>query len=50
MSILGGMRTKDLSQYCGDSERTINTWVKKVDEEGWDSLMGTSKNAASRLR
>ncbi len=35
---LGGMRTKDLSQYCGDSVRTINTWVKKVDEEGWDSL------------
>ncbi len=37
--ILGGMRTKELSQYCGDSVRTINTWVKKVDEEGWDSLM-----------
>lgn len=37
--ILGGMRTKDLSQYCRDSVRTINTWVKKVDEEGWESLM-----------
>ncbi len=37
--ILGGMRTKDLSQYCGDSVRTINAWVKKVDETGWDSLM-----------
>jgi len=36
---LSGMRTKDLSQYCGDSVRTINLWVKKVDEAGWDSLM-----------
>ncbi len=36
--ILDGMRTNELSQYCGDSVRTINTWVKKVDEEGWASL------------
>ncbi len=36
---LGGMRSKDLSECCGDSIRTINTWVKKVDEEGWESLM-----------
>ncbi len=37
--ILGGMKSKEVSQYCGDSVRTINTWVKKVDEEGWESLM-----------
>ncbi len=36
--ILGGMRPQDLSQYCGDSVRAINLWVKKVDEAGWDSL------------
>ncbi len=36
--ILSGMRAKELSQYSGDSVRTINTWVKKVDEKGWDSL------------
>ncbi len=36
---LSGMKTKDLSQYCGDSIRTINLWVKKVDEQGWESLM-----------
>ncbi len=41
--ILGGMRTKDLSKYCGDSERAITTWVKKVDEEGWDSLMSVKQ-------
>jgi len=34
-----GMRVKDLSQYCGNSVRTINLWVKKVDEKGWGSLM-----------
>lgn len=37
--ILSGMKPKDLSQHCGDSVRTINTWVKKVDEKGWESLM-----------
>ncbi len=26
--ILGGMSTKELSQYSGDSVRTINTWKK----------------------
>lgn len=36
--ILSGMKAKDLSQSCGDSVRTLNTWVKKVDEKGWDSL------------
>ncbi len=41
--ILGGMRTKDLSKYCGNSERAITTWVKKVDEEGWDSLMSVKQ-------
>ncbi len=37
--VLGGMKVKDLSQCCGDSVRTINLWVKKVDEKGWDSLV-----------
>jgi len=37
--VLSGMRTKDLSQYSGDSIRAINIWVKKVDEQGWESLM-----------
>ncbi len=37
--VLSGMKVKDLSQCCGDSVRTINLWVKKVDEKGWDSLV-----------
>ncbi len=37
--ILSGMRTKDLSKYSGDSIRAINIWVKKVDEQGWESLI-----------
>ncbi len=36
--VLSGARTKDLSKYCGDSIRAINLWVKKVDEQGWESL------------
>lgn len=36
--ILGGMRIKDLSQCCWESVRKINIWVKKVDEEDWDSF------------
>ncbi len=30
--VLSGMKAKDLSQCSGDSVRTINLWVKKVDE------------------
>lgn len=41
--ILGGMKPQDLSQYCGDSVRTINTWVKKVDEKGWGSPMSVKQ-------
>ncbi len=37
--VLGGMKVKDLSECSGDSVRTINLWVKKVDEKGWDSLV-----------
>ena len=31
--ILGGLSPKVLSEYCGDSERVLQTWVKNVDEE-----------------
>ena len=37
--ILGGLSPKVLSEYCGDSERVLQTWVKNVDESGWDSLI-----------
>ena len=41
--VLSGMSPAFLAQYCGDSKRTINTWVKKVDEEGWESLVAVKQ-------
>lgn len=37
--VLSGMTPKYLAEYCPDSERTIQSWVKSVDEKGWDSLV-----------
>lgn len=37
--MLAGFSASDLAPYCGDSERTLMSWVKKVDEQGWDSLV-----------
>lgn len=37
--ILAGMTAEELSIYCGDSKRTLMSWVQKVDNEGWDSLI-----------
>ena len=37
--ILAGMTAEELSVYCGDSKRTLMSWVQKVDNEGWDSLV-----------
>lgn len=47
--VLSGMSPGLLAQYCGDGERTINTWVKKVDEEGWDSLVAVKQKGRPRL-
>lgn len=41
--VLSGMTPNMLAQYCGDGERTINTWVKRVDEEGWESLIAVKQ-------
>ena len=37
--VLNGLSPKNLAPYCGDSERTLQSWVKNVDENGWDSLV-----------
>ena len=37
--MLKGLSPKELSSYCGDSERTLQIWLKKVDEKGWESLI-----------
>jgi hypothetical protein len=30
--MLSGLSSKLLAEFCGDSERTLQTWLKKVDE------------------
>ena len=37
--MLGGFSAKKLALYCGDSERTLQTWLKNVDEKGWETLI-----------
>lgn len=37
--ILAGMPAEELSVYCGYSKRTLMSWVQKVDDNGWDSLI-----------
>lgn len=47
--VLSGMSPSLLAQYCGDGERTINSWVKKVDECGWDSLIAVKQKGRPML-
>lgn len=42
--ILGGMSPKDLSRYCSETERTLQLWVKKADECGWESLFAVRQS------
>lgn len=36
--MLSGLSPKELSSSCGYSERTLQGWIKKVDESGWEAL------------
>ncbi len=48
--ILAGFSPKELSTFSGDSERTLQTWVKNVDEKGWNSLIAVKQEGRpSRL-
>lgn len=41
--MLSGLSAKTLSEFCGDSERALQSWLKKVDESGWDSLLAVKQ-------
>ena len=41
--ILNGLTPKELAPYCGDSERTLQSWVKNVDEQGWEALIAVKQ-------
>ena len=36
--MLSGISPKDLSECCAYSERTLQSWLKDVDELGWEIL------------
>lgn len=48
--MLGGFLAKELVLYCGESERTLQSWLKKVDEQGWETLISKKQTGRpSRL-
>ena len=36
--LLNGATAAELSEFCGESSRTLSAWVKAVDEEGFEAL------------
>lgn len=36
--MLGGMKAKALAEACGETDRTLSSWVKAVDEHGFEAL------------
>ena len=36
--MLSGLSPQELSSKCGYSERTLQSWLKKADESGWETL------------
>ena len=48
--MLSGFPAKELAKYCGESERTLQSWLKKVDEQGWETLISKKQTGRpSRL-
>ena len=48
--MLSGFPAKELALYCGESERTLQSWLKKVDEQGWETLISKKQTGRpSRL-
>ena len=46
--LLSGMSPSALELYSGESKRTLMSWVQKVDEYGWDSLMAKKQEGRPR--
>ena len=48
--MLSGFPAKELALYCGESKRTLQSWLKKVDEQGWETLISKKQTGRpSRL-
>ena len=46
--ILSGISARELAEHCGDGETTLMSWVKKADENGWDSLRAKKQTGQPR--
>ncbi len=38
--MLGGMKAKALAEACGETDQPLLSWIKAVDEHGFESLLG----------
>ena len=47
-AVLSGNSSAQAAKWFGVSSRTLNGWVKKVDEHGFESLMDKSRPGAPR--
>lgn len=36
--LLSGIKPKVLAEACGETDRTLSSWIKSVDENGFESL------------
>lgn len=36
--MLAGMKAKTLADVCGETDRTLSSWIKAVDEHGFEAL------------
>ena len=46
--MLAGISAELLSKHCGESKRTLISWVQKVDNDGWNSLMAKKQEGRPR--
>lgn len=47
--ILSGMSVENVAQNFGAGKRTINSWVKKVDDNGWEALATVKQTGRPNL-
>ena len=46
--MLSGISPQELSSNCGYSVRTLQTWLKNVDESGWEALRTKKQSGRPR--
>ena len=47
--VLSGMSVENVAKNFGAGKRTINSWVKKADEDGWETLVAVKQTGRPKL-